>query len=37
MAFDDEGAYWFSDSKEIRNPYFGDVILKCGETKEKIE
>ncbi len=37
MAFDDEGAYWFSNSKEIRNPYFGESMLKCGETKEEIK
>jgi len=27
MAFNDAGAYWVSDNKEIRNPYFGDVML----------
>lgn len=37
MAFDDEGAYWFSDQKDIRNPYFGDQMLKCGETRETFE
>jgi hypothetical protein len=34
MAFDDKGAYWLSEMKEIRNPYFGDRMLKCGETRE---
>lgn len=37
MAFDDNGGYWLSDSKEIRNPYFGDKMLKCGSVKEVIE
>ena len=37
MAFDDEGAYWLSNEKQIRNPYFGDVMLKCGEVREVIE
>ncbi len=37
MAFDNTGAYWFSDSEEIRNPYFGDVMLECGENKEIIK
>ncbi len=37
MAFDDEGAYWFSDQQDIRNPYFGDQMLKCGETRETFE
>lgn len=35
MAFDNKGAYWLSDSKEIRNPYFGDAMLKCGEVKKE--
>ncbi len=34
MAFDDQGAYWISNKKEIRNPYFGDMMLKCGEVKK---
>lgn len=37
MAFDDQGAYWFSDVEEIRNPYFGDMMLTCGEVKEVIK
>ena len=36
MAFDDEGAYWISNEKQIRNPYFGDKMLKCGETKKNV-
>jgi Cu(I)/Ag(I) efflux system membrane fusion protein len=34
MANSDKGAYWFSDSEIIRNPYFGDAMLKCGENRE---
>lgn len=34
MAFDDEGAYWLSESDEILNPYFGDMMLRCGEVKQ---
>lgn len=37
MAFDDKGAAWLSNNKEIRNPYFGDKMLKCGEIKETIK
>lgn len=37
MADGDKGAYWFSNTKEIRNPYFGDAMLKCGETRENIK
>jgi Cu(I)/Ag(I) efflux system membrane fusion protein len=36
MAFDNEGAYWLSEIIEINNPYFGEVMLKCGETRETI-
>ncbi|NAS31445.1 DUF3347 domain-containing protein [Flavobacteriaceae bacterium R38] len=36
MAFNSEGAYWLSTEKEIRNPYFGDAMLKCGEVKAEI-
>lgn len=37
MSFDDKGAYWLSEQAEIRNPYFGDMMLTCGETKETIK
>jgi hypothetical protein len=37
MAFDDKGASWLSNNKEIRNPYFGDKMMKCGEIKETIK
>lgn len=36
MAFDNEGAYWLSDNAQIRNPYFGDKMLACGEVKERL-
>jgi len=37
MANGDKGAYWLSETKEIRNPYFGDEMLSCGETRETIK
>lgn len=37
MALDNKGAYWLSTSEEIRNPYFGDAMLHCGETVETFE
>lgn len=37
MAFNNEGAYWLSDEEKIRNPYFGDKMLTCGEVKEKLK
>ncbi len=33
----DKGAMWLSETKEIRNPYFGDKMLKCGVVKEVIK
>ncbi len=36
MARKGEGAYWLSAIKEIKNPYYGDAMLGCGETKEII-
>jgi hypothetical protein len=37
MAFNDQGAYWLSDSETIRNPYFGDKMLSCGTVEEKLQ
>jgi hypothetical protein len=37
MAFNNEGAYWLSDKDQIRNPYFGDQMLTCGQVKEKLK
>jgi len=37
MANNDQGAYWFSEIEEIRNPYFGDMMMACGENREIIE
>ena len=37
MANDDKGGYWLSSNKEIKNPYFGDAMLACGEVKEEIK
>lgn len=37
MAFEGKGDYWYSDSEEIRNPYFGDKMLKCGRVEETIQ
>ena len=36
MANKNTGAYWLSNEKEIKNPYFGDKMLKCGSVKETI-
>ena len=37
MANNNEGAYWLSNEKAIKNPYFGDKMLKCGSVKETIQ
>jgi Cu(I)/Ag(I) efflux system membrane fusion protein len=37
MAENDSGAFWLSETEEIRNPYFGDMMLKCGENREIIK
>jgi|APTNR8051073442_1049403.scaffolds.fasta_scaffold00184_58 uncharacterized lipoprotein YehR (DUF1307 family) len=37
MANGNEGAYWLSNEKQIKNPYFGDRMLKCGSVKETIQ
>jgi hypothetical protein len=36
MANNDKGGNWISQTSEIKNPYFGDKMLKCGETKETL-
>lgn len=36
MAFDNKGAYWLTNDKEIKNPYFGAKMLKCGSISEVI-
>jgi len=37
MAFDFEGAFWLSNSKQISNPYFGDKMLRCGKVDSEIK
>jgi len=37
MANNNKGAYWLSLETEIRNPYYGDAMLRCGEVKQIIE
>ncbi len=32
MANNNLGASWLSDQDDIRNPYFGDMMLNCGEV-----
>lgn len=37
MYNDNKGAYWLSDSKEVKNPYFGQKMLSCGEVQEELK
>ncbi|GAB4279609.1 MAG: efflux RND transporter periplasmic adaptor subunit [Candidatus Rifleibacteriota bacterium] len=34
MAFDNKGATWLQKSPELANPFFGKMMLRCGETKK---
>ena len=37
MAFDNRGAAWIHDAEDITNPYFGEMMLGCGEIKEVLK
>ena len=37
MAKDGDGAYWLASETDIKNPYYGDEMLECGEVKEEIK
>jgi Protein of unknown function (DUF3347) len=37
MAFNEKGAAWLSSESEIKNPYFGDKMLECGEVTDSIK
>lgn len=36
MAFNNKGADWLQTDEDIRNPYFGESMLKCGQVMKKI-
>jgi Cu(I)/Ag(I) efflux system membrane fusion protein len=36
MAFDNEGADWLQEDAEVRNPYFGAAMLRCGDAVENL-
>ena len=36
MVNGNTGGYWLSNENEIKNPYFGDRMLRCGSVKEII-
>ncbi len=37
MANNNKGAVWLSTKKEIRNPYYGDAMLRCGSIIQTLE
>jgi len=37
MAFDKQGAYWMSNEREIKNPYFGNEMLNCGSVEDSLD
>ncbi|MGE5421302.1 MAG: efflux RND transporter periplasmic adaptor subunit [Chloroflexota bacterium] len=37
MARDGKGAFWLSELNEIRNPYYGESMMTCGETRETLK
>lgn len=36
MARENQGAMWLSEVKEIKNPYFGSQMFKCGDRKSVV-
>jgi hypothetical protein len=36
MAFENKGAYWLSETEQIKNPYFGEKMISCGSVKETL-
>jgi Cu(I)/Ag(I) efflux system membrane fusion protein len=37
MAFNNKGAYWVSNTLQIRNPYFGVDMVDCGEVEDSLD
>ncbi len=34
MARDNRGAYWLQDNEDLKNPFYGAQMLRCGEKKK---
>jgi len=37
MAFNNRGATWLQDNRDVRNPYFGAQMLSCGSVVRTIQ
>lgn len=35
MYNDGKGAVWISETKDIKNPYYGNQMLNCGSVKKE--
>lgn len=36
MVYEDRGADWLQSDQKLMNPYYGSMMLRCGELKEAI-
>jgi Cu(I)/Ag(I) efflux system membrane fusion protein len=36
MVYDDRGADWLQANDELLNPYFGAMMLRCGEVRGQL-
>lgn len=36
MAFNDAGANWLQKENDLKNPYYGDAMLKCGTLEREL-
>lgn len=37
MYNDNKGAIWLSETKEIKNPYYGSKMMTCGKVQKEIQ
>ena len=37
MSNQNKGAFWLSEEEKIQNPYYGEAMMTCGETKQTLE
>ena len=37
MANQNIGAFWLSQETQIKNPFYGSMMLNCGETRDTIK
>ncbi len=36
MAFDNKGADWIQEGKDVKNPFYGDMMLGCGSVMHEL-